>query len=250
MREEVNWFERWEEELPAPAELMPLSQTLITRDLALAFDIIPPGGDPLQPLPPSSALPPPGPQDRRGDHDSPETGGAGGVEDPATRTVKRPRLVWTPQLHKRFVEAVAHLGIKNAVPKTIMQFMNVDGLTRENVASHLQKYRLYLKRMQSISSSSAAAVAASVGGGVLDQFIPFVPPPPALQQQQQAQFFHHRHIVHMGSPPSGGFELGFQRMVAPPPEAAGFFPNDPDSSGDAAEIGRRNVLTLFPTSDD
>ena len=25
--------------------------------------------------------------------------------------------------------------------------MNVEGMTRENVASHLQKYRLYLKRM-------------------------------------------------------------------------------------------------------
>ena len=34
------------------------------------------------------------------------------------------------QLHKRFVDAVAHLGIKNAVPKTIMQLMNVEGLTR------------------------------------------------------------------------------------------------------------------------
>ncbi|KAK3004009.1 hypothetical protein RJ639_017896 [Escallonia herrerae] len=54
-------------------------------------------------------------------------------------SVKRPRLVWTPQLHKRFVDVVAHLGIKNALPKTIMQLMNVEGLTRENVASHLQK---------------------------------------------------------------------------------------------------------------
>lgn len=34
------------------------------------------------------------------------------------------------QLHKRFVDAVSHLGIKNAVPKTIMQLMNVEGLTR------------------------------------------------------------------------------------------------------------------------
>ena len=69
--------------------------------------------------------------------DSGEFGG-GGTGDEQARTLKRPRLVWTPQLHKRFVDAVAHLGIKNAVPKTIMQLMSVDGLTRENVASHLQ----------------------------------------------------------------------------------------------------------------
>ncbi|KAG0462279.1 hypothetical protein HPP92_020755 [Vanilla planifolia] len=70
------------------------------------------------------------------------------VEDNSTRTSKRPRMVWTPQLHKRFMDVVSHLGIKNAVPKTIMQLMNVEGLTRENVASHLQKYRLFLKRIQ------------------------------------------------------------------------------------------------------
>lgn len=79
---------------------------------------------------------------------APRNDGGGGVG-----TVKRARLVWTPQLHKRFVDVVAHLGIKNAVPKTIMQLMNVEGLTRENVASHLQKYRLYLKRMQQGLSS-------------------------------------------------------------------------------------------------
>lgn len=71
------------------------------------------------------------------------------ADDSSAKTLKRLRLVWTPQLHKRFIEVVAHLGIKNAVPKTIMQLMNVEGLTRENVASHLQKYRLYTKRMQS-----------------------------------------------------------------------------------------------------
>ncbi|XP_076960486.1 transcription factor PCL1-like [Bidens hawaiensis] len=79
-------------------------------------------------------------------------GGGGGEEADSARTSKRIRLVWTPQLHKRFVEVVAHLGVKNAVPKTIMQLMNVEGLTRENVASHLQKYRLYLKRMQGLSN--------------------------------------------------------------------------------------------------
>ncbi|XWS28802.1 hypothetical protein CRYUN_Cryun25bG0102400 [Craigia yunnanensis] len=78
-------------------------------------------------------------------------------DDPSARTLKRPRLVWTPQLHKRFVDVVVHLGIKNAVPKTIMQLMNVEGLTRENVASHLQKYRLYLKRMQGLSNEGPSA---------------------------------------------------------------------------------------------
>ncbi|KAL6204535.1 hypothetical protein ACLB2K_021802 [Fragaria x ananassa] len=83
--------------------------------------------------------------------------GGGGGDDPSGRAVKRPRLVWTPQLHKRFVDVVAHLGIKNAVPKTIMQLMNVEGLTRENVASHLQKYRLYLKRMQGLSNEGPSS---------------------------------------------------------------------------------------------
>ncbi|KAG7534841.1 Homeobox-like domain superfamily [Arabidopsis thaliana x Arabidopsis arenosa] len=78
--------------------------------------------------------------------------GDSGTEDASGKTLKRPRLVWTPQLHKRFVDVVAHLGIKNAVPKTIMQLMNVEGLTRENVASHLQKYRLYLKRIQGLTT--------------------------------------------------------------------------------------------------
>lgn len=37
--EEPSWFARCEEQLPRPDELMPLSQTLITPDLAVAFDI-------------------------------------------------------------------------------------------------------------------------------------------------------------------------------------------------------------------
>merc|ERR1719421_643551 len=66
----------------------------------------------------------------------------------AATPVKRPRLVWTQALHQRFVEAVKKLGEPKAVPKNIMQHMAVEGLTRENVASHLQKYRLYMKRQR------------------------------------------------------------------------------------------------------
>lgn len=61
--------------------------------------------------------------------------------------LKTARVHWTPQLHQRFVKAVNQTGLDNAAPKRILEMMNVQGLTRENVASHLQKYRLYLKRL-------------------------------------------------------------------------------------------------------
>ncbi|XP_062108699.1 two-component response regulator ARR2-like isoform X2 [Humulus lupulus] len=62
-------------------------------------------------------------------------------------TLKKPRVVWSVELHQQFVGAVNQLGIDKAVPKKILELMNVPGLTRENVASHLQKYRLYLRRL-------------------------------------------------------------------------------------------------------
>ncbi|KAL5996283.1 hypothetical protein ACLOJK_026357 [Asimina triloba] len=62
-------------------------------------------------------------------------------------TLKKPRVVWSVDLHQQFVAAVKQLGIDKAVPKKILELMNVPGLTRENVASHLQKYRLYLRRL-------------------------------------------------------------------------------------------------------
>ncbi|KAG8370478.1 hypothetical protein BUALT_Bualt14G0121000 [Buddleja alternifolia] len=65
-------------------------------------------------------------------------------------TLKKPRVVWSVELHQQFVTAVNQLGIDKAVPKKILELMNVPGLTRENVASHLQKYRLYLRRLSGV----------------------------------------------------------------------------------------------------
>ncbi|XP_059456679.1 two-component response regulator ARR14-like [Corylus avellana] len=62
--------------------------------------------------------------------------------------IKKPKLIWTNDLHNRFLEAIRVLGIDGAHPKKILQHMKVQGLKKENISSHLQKYRLFLKREQ------------------------------------------------------------------------------------------------------
>ncbi|KAI8026645.1 Two-component response regulator ORR26 [Camellia lanceoleosa] len=62
--------------------------------------------------------------------------------------VKKARVVWTVDLHQKFVKAVNQIGFDKVGPKKILDLMNIPWLTSENVASHLQKYRLYLSRLQ------------------------------------------------------------------------------------------------------
>ncbi|KAG9393014.1 Myb-like DNA-binding domain [Carpediemonas membranifera] len=62
----------------------------------------------------------------------------------------RRRLVWTPELHQRFVTAVRVLGVKSSVPKNVLSLMNVEGISRENVASRLQKFRLFVRRVADV----------------------------------------------------------------------------------------------------
>ncbi|XP_068660643.1 two-component response regulator ARR2-like [Aristolochia californica] len=85
-----------------------------------------------------------------------------GEEREDSSTLKKPRVVWSVDLHQQFVAAVNQLGIDKAVPKKILELMNVPGLTRENVASHLQKYRLYLKRLSGVSQHQSGLGAPFV----------------------------------------------------------------------------------------
>ena len=53
--------------------------------------------------------------------------------------------------------------MENAVPKVILKMMNVDGMTRENVASHLQKYRLHLKHQVSGQGPKSLGMQSAEG---------------------------------------------------------------------------------------
>ncbi|KAL5183984.1 Two-component response regulator-like APRR2 [Glycine soja] len=60
---------------------------------------------------------------------------------------KKIKVDWTPELHKKFVKAVEQLGIDQAIPSRILELMKVESLTRHNVASHLQKYRMHKRQI-------------------------------------------------------------------------------------------------------
>ncbi|PKA65927.1 Two-component response regulator ARR14 [Apostasia shenzhenica] len=78
---------------------------------------------------------------------------------------KKERRCWSPELHRRFVNALQNLGgAQVATPKQIRELMKVDGLTNDEVKSHLQKYRLHTRRMPSSSTSQANKPVLMVGG--------------------------------------------------------------------------------------
>jgi len=68
------------------------------------------------------------------------------------KRTKTNKLVWTKALQERFIKALELLGVFDAMPSDVLYFMNVKGLTRGNVSSHLQKYRKKLLKKGNNSS--------------------------------------------------------------------------------------------------
>ncbi|XP_011043638.1 PREDICTED: transcription activator GLK1-like isoform X3 [Populus euphratica] len=90
---------------------------------------------------------------------------------------RKMKVDWTPELHRRFVQAVEQLGVDKAVPSRILELMGIDCLTRHNIASHLQKYRSHQKHLLARQAEAASwsqrrqmygTAAASGGGGKTD----------------------------------------------------------------------------------
>eukprot|EP00177_Eucheuma_denticulatum_P003018 GFKZ01005430.1.p1 GENE.GFKZ01005430.1~~GFKZ01005430.1.p1 ORF type:complete len:1090 (+),score=176.88 GFKZ01005430.1:138-3272(+) len=92
--------------------------------------------------------------------------GSAGQGDGERPKPQKKRLVWTPELHERFVRAIDAVGLNQAVPKTLVTIMNVEGLTTEHVKSHLQKYRNSLRKeaVEDLKERNQAAGATGPGG--------------------------------------------------------------------------------------
>ncbi|CAH9079722.1 unnamed protein product [Cuscuta epithymum] len=72
---------------------------------------------------------------------------------------RKERRCWTPDLHKSFINALQQLGgAQVATPKQIRELMQVDGLTNDEVKSHLQKYRLHTRKLPQSTSPNQSVV--------------------------------------------------------------------------------------------
>ncbi|KAJ8572327.1 hypothetical protein K7X08_008838 [Anisodus acutangulus] len=77
---------------------------------------------------------------------------------------RKQRRCWSPELHRRFVDALQQLGgSKVATPKQIRELMQVDDLTNDEVKSHLQKYRLHTRRIPNTQAQSANQSGVPLG---------------------------------------------------------------------------------------
>uniref|UniRef100_A0ACD5VWK8 Uncharacterized protein n=1 Tax=Avena sativa TaxID=4498 RepID=A0ACD5VWK8_AVESA len=152
---------------------------------------------------------------------------------------RKVKVDWTPELHRRFVQAVEQLGLDKAVPSRILELMgNEYCLTRHNIASHLQKYRSHRKHLMAREAEAASwtqkrQMYAAAGGPRKDATVaggPWVvptigfPPPGTMPHAHAAAAMAH----HPGHPPPfcrplhvWGHPTG---VDAPPPPVAPMLP--------------------------
>ncbi|WOL09198.1 hypothetical protein Cni_G17951 [Canna indica] len=97
--------------------------------------------------------------------------GKGSASEGQVATHRKARRCWSPDLHRRFVNALQILGGSQehgtvATPKQIRELMKVDGLTNDEVKSHLQKYRLHTRRPAPAPQAAAVGPQLVVLGGI------------------------------------------------------------------------------------
>ncbi|KAK9911353.1 hypothetical protein M0R45_035269 [Rubus argutus] len=84
-----------------------------------------------------------------------EKGSASAQE--ANKAPGKKNIAWTSQIHAQFLEAIRCIGAENSTPKSILEFMNVEGLSTETVAVQLQKYLYFVRRVVAANNLSIGA---------------------------------------------------------------------------------------------
>lgn len=141
--------------------------------------------------------------------------------NPNQATQRKPRRCWSPELHRRFVKALQQLGGSEvATPKQIRELMKVDGLTNDEVKSHLQKYRLHTRQPnRNFHATTAHAPPVMVLGGI---WVPQEYAAEAAASVSQAAMPHQnvesgeeRQTTHMQATPSYAEERYIHSASAP-----------------------------------
>ncbi|XP_010489019.1 PREDICTED: transcription activator GLK1 [Camelina sativa] len=155
---------------------------------------------------------------------------------------RKMKVDWTPELHRRFVEAVEQLGVDKAVPSRILELMGVHCLTRHNVASHLQKYRSHRKHLLARETEAANwtrkrhIYGVDTGGNINGRSkngwlapaptLGFPPPPVAVAPAPPVHHHHFRPLHVWGHPTVDQSVMSHVwPKHLPPPSAA--MPNPP-----------------------
>ncbi|KAL0536746.1 hypothetical protein IC582_025706 [Cucumis melo] len=121
---------------------------------------------------------------------------------------RKVKVDWTPELHRRFVQAVEQLGVDKAVPSRILELMGIECLTRHNVASHLQKYRSHRKHLlareaEAASWSQRRQMYGGGGGGGGKREVSSWGAPPTMGFPPMTPMHPHFRPLHVwGHPPA------------------------------------------------
>ncbi|KAK4491695.1 hypothetical protein RD792_002461 [Penstemon davidsonii] len=184
------------------------------------------------------------------------------------QTHRKARRCWSPDLHRRFVNALHMLGGSQvATPKQIRELMKVDGLTNDEVKSHLQKYRLHTRRPSPSPQNAVAAPPQLVvlggiwvpseyaaGGaqamyGAANQHMSqdMYPPPPPMHHHP---IRHHQFHVYNKPPPMNSLESDVQGGARDQSESiedekseTGSWKADHDSVGERKEVDEKSKGT-------
>ncbi|GFS34798.1 GBF's pro-rich region-interacting factor 1 [Actinidia rufa] len=132
---------------------------------------------------------------------------------------RKVKVDWTPELHKRFVQAVEQLGVDKAVPSRILEIMGIDCLTRHNIASHLQKYRSHRKHLLAREAEAVTwSQKRQMYGGVGKNMSPWLAPTMAFPPTPMTSLPQHFRPLHVWGHPSVDQRLMpvWPKHLAPP----------------------------------